>query len=225
MKNKISNLFVYLIILIISISIVINVYFSNYNLENVKSFITSFGFFSPIVLISLVLLQVLFAPIPGQLIGIVSGYLYGPIFGTLYSMIGLTLGTWLVLYLVRIHGRPYVKDKVNNKVFNKFDRLIEKHGLWTLFLIYLLPAFPDDLITYIAGLTKISIRKILIISILGRFPGFLVLNLVGAGIGSDNYYLWSFIGLFVVLSFLYIIYNSKVERLMNTVVEKLNKDG
>ena len=51
-----------------------------------------------------------------------------------------------------------------------------------LFLVLLLPLMPDDLISFIAGLTKIKTLKFVIITITGRLPGFFFLNLVGAGL-------------------------------------------
>jgi uncharacterized membrane protein YdjX (TVP38/TMEM64 family) len=71
----------------------------------------------------------------------------------------------------------------------KFDYLAKTKGPFVLFLIFLLPAFPDDLISFIAGLTNIRIRTLIIISLLGRFPGYLVLSFTGAGVAKAHIHL------------------------------------
>ena len=49
-----------------------------------------------------------------------------------------------------------------------------------------MPAFPDDIISFIAGLTAIRIRDLILISLLGRLPGYIVLNFTGNGITYEN---------------------------------------
>ncbi|MCX5844304.1 MAG: hypothetical protein NT022_11290 [Deltaproteobacteria bacterium] len=59
------------------------------------TFVNSFHPYDEIVFILLQILQVVAAPIPGEITGLIGGYLYGPIPGTIYSTIGLTIGSWL----------------------------------------------------------------------------------------------------------------------------------
>ncbi len=154
--------------------------------ETIRNYILSFGIFAPLVFIFLVMLQVLLAPIPGQVAGLAGGYIFGFALGTLYSMIGLIIGSFIVFVLSRKLGRPFVEKVVDKKTLEKFDTLIIRRGLFFLFLIYLLPALPDDAVSYLAGLTKFKIKTLLIISAVGRLPGFIVLSLIGAGIASQN---------------------------------------
>jgi len=191
------------------------------DMSYVKEFILGFGYLAPFVFILLVILQVLFAPIPGQFIGFVGGFLFGVYLGTLYSMIGLIIGSWLVFVIARKLGRPFVEKIVNGKTLRKFDRVIAKNGKFSLFLIYLLPAFPDDLISYIAGLTKIRMSSLVLISAIGRLPGFIILNMVGAGIASQNSggSIVVFIVLMIISFFIY-WYHEALERLFMKVVRK-----
>lgn len=185
------------------------------NLERLKEFILNFGVFSPLIFIILIILQVLIAPMPGQAAGFASGYLFGTILGTIYSMIGLIIGSYIAFSLSRKFGRPFVEKVVDKKTLNKFDKLCLNKGIFTLFLIYLLPALPDDAICYIAGLTKIRIKHLMIISTIGRFPGFLVLNLVGDGVASYNpkFSILLFTILMIISIFVY-LYRNGIENLM-----------
>src|SRR3989344_7568733 len=192
------------------------------NRDELKSFLLQFKFLAPIVLIIFIALQVLFAPIPGQAAGLTSGFLYGPILGTIYSMIGLMIGSYIAFFLSRKFGRPLVEKFVHANTLKKFDHFSKENGLIALFLIYLLPALPDDAICYIAGLTKIRIRVLMIISTIGRLPGFIVLNLIGAGLASQTsmHSLIIFL-VFMILSIILFFYKDKIEKIMVKQVNAL----
>jgi uncharacterized membrane protein YdjX (TVP38/TMEM64 family) len=192
------------------------------NAEDIREFIRGFGILAPVIFIVIVILQVLLAPIPGQVAGLAGGYTFGIILGTVYSMIGLILGSFIAFSLSRKFGRPFVEKVINKKTLNKYDKIISKKGLPVLFLIYLLPTLPDDAICYIAGLTKIKIRALVIISAIGRFPGFLVLSVVGTGLASKNT-LFSVILFMIMMIVSIIIYlnRNKLENRMIKIIKKL----
>ena len=139
-----------------------NVFFKD--ISSIKEFILSFGIFAPIVAILLTALQILFAPAPGQVFGFATGFIFGAFFGTIYSMLGLILGSFIAFKLGRKFGRPLLERVVSKENLKKFDKLIKKGGLITLFIIYLLPVLPDDAVTYLAGTTKIKIKKLVFVS-------------------------------------------------------------
>jgi uncharacterized membrane protein YdjX (TVP38/TMEM64 family) len=59
--------------------------------------------------------------------------------------------------------------------------------VFVFFLMALLPFFPDDLICFIAGLTKIRIRTLIIITFLGRLPTNIIYAFAGEGIANKNF--------------------------------------
>jgi uncharacterized membrane protein YdjX (TVP38/TMEM64 family) len=70
----------------------------------VSVFVSSFGPFAPLVFMGIQFLQVLFAPIPGELTGFIGGFLFGTGAGFIYSTIGLTLGSWVAFLIARRLG-------------------------------------------------------------------------------------------------------------------------
>lgn len=156
------------------------------NPEQMKELVKAAGIWGPVVFIGIQFLQVLFAPIPGQVAGVIAGALFGPWLGTLYSILGAFFGFTLIFFLSRKLGRPFVERFVDKKYLHKFDYLIEKAGPMVFFLIFLLPGFPDDIICYIAGLSAIPFRTLVVISIAGRLPGYLITSFIGAGIGAAD---------------------------------------
>jgi len=156
------------------------------NPEQVKKMIIEAGAWGPLVYILMQVAQVFIAPIPGQIVGLIGGYLFGVFWGVLYTMIGATIGFTLIFVLTRKLGRPFVERFVNQKALCKFDHLANEKGAMVFFLIFLLPAFPDDIISFIAGLTTIRIRTLVLVSVTGRLPGYLLLCLTGNGLADKK---------------------------------------
>lgn len=189
--------------------------FKDNNLENLVS---EYSTLAPLIFIGLVTAQILIAPVPGQVAAIAGGFLFGALLGTIYGFIGLLLGSWIAFSLSKKLGRPFVELVVPEKHLDKFDYLTEKAGPLTLFAIYLLPFFPDDTICFIAGLTKISIRKFLLVMSVGRLPGFFVLSLLGAGAREGNTLLISIIlGAFALLIIGALFYRKEIEGFLKKI--------
>jgi len=148
--------------------------------DRLSAAIRETGPYGPVVFIGVQVIQTAIAPIPGQITGIVGGAVFGW-WGFVWSMIGSVIGAYLVLRLIRRFGRPLAEKIVSPKLLGRFDFAIQRQGVWTLFLMFLLPIFPDSILCYIAGLTEIPIRTLMVIWIAGRAPSALVNNLLGEG--------------------------------------------
>jgi uncharacterized membrane protein YdjX (TVP38/TMEM64 family) len=166
------------------------------NREEIAQLVRDAKILSPLVYILIYVVQSVLAPIPGQVAGIVGGYIFGW-WGVLWSFIGTAIGFYLVFWLARKFGRPLVEKIVKKESLDKFDFLMHKGGGMIFFVIFLLPVFPDDVIGYIAGLTRIPIRTLLAMAVVGRMPAVVFNNLVGMGVEKENYWL---LGAVVVLS-------------------------
>lgn len=190
--------------------------------EHIREFVSSFGILAPIIFIAIVILQVLLSVIPGQVIGLAGGYLFGIFFGTLYSMIGLVTGSLIVFYISRKLGRTFVERIIKKKTLDRFDKLVKKKGVLILFLIFLLPGLPDDVNCYIAGLTKIKIRTLVIICTIGRFPGALVLSIVGAGLVSNTLFSIIFFAIMMIISLIIYLKRNELEQILFSIAKKIN---
>jgi uncharacterized membrane protein YdjX (TVP38/TMEM64 family) len=183
--------------------------------EKLMQLIQQWGQWAPVVTISLHVLQVLTAPIPGTAIDAVNGLLFGPWIGTLYSMIGLMIGSTLVMVLTRRFGRPLVERFVDRKSIKRIDRLVEKRGSLVIFLIFLLPFLPDDAVCFLAGLTPIPLLELVLLALIGRFPGVFVANLLGSQAKALDLWQW------IAFSFLFILLAGFIWRYRIEIREKI----
>jgi len=182
--------------------------------ERVSAFLASLGPLSFVGFIGLQALQVVAAPIPGEVTGVMGGFLYGPFLGLFLSTIGLTLGSWINFALSKTFGRPFVDRFVSKKTLDKYDYLLHHKGAFLVFVLFLIPGFPKDILCYILGLGHLTTREFLIISTVGRFGGTVLLTLGGTYLRHHQYYRFSFLlGVAVIVIFLSMVYRDKMERL------------
>lgn len=156
------------------------------NRDQLIEAVNKLGIFGPLLYIILQAIQIVVAPIPGQVVGSVGGFLFGG-WGILWTAIGSLIGYYAVIRIARRFGRPLIEKIFKKSVVEKFDFILDGQGTaMVLFAIFLLPGFPDDMVCYLAGLTKLSVKKLMIIIFLGRVPTIVLTNYFGAGIGGDN---------------------------------------
>ena len=156
------------------------------NREEIIEAVQSLGVFGPIVFILIQTLQTVFAPIPGQVTGAVGGYLFGW-WGILWTLTGSVIGYFIVFLLSRHFGRPLLEKFFKKEALEKFDFVTtDKHAAFALFLIFLLPGLPDDMVCYLAGLTTIPIKNLMVLITVGRLPSIVATNYIGAGFGQEN---------------------------------------
>jgi len=161
--------------------------------EAVKNFITSFGMAAPLVFMVIQVLQVIFAPIPGEVTGFIGGYLFGVAKGFLFSSMALTVGSWLNFSIGRFLGRRFIRNWIPVDVLERFDRVLKHQGVIVSFILFIIPGFPKDYLCLFLGLSTIPFKIFMIMAAIGRMPGTLLLSLQGASVFSQNY------GLFVII--------------------------
>ena len=141
---------------------------------------------APVVFVLLQAIQVVFAPIPGQVLGTAGGYLFGSVLGTAYSMLGVTIGSTVVFVASRRYGRPFVARVLTDDALTGVDAFVDAYGAPGLFVAFLLPTFPDDAICLVAGLTPIRFRTFLVLLLVGRTPTFLAAAYAGTALANGR---------------------------------------
>jgi uncharacterized membrane protein YdjX (TVP38/TMEM64 family) len=185
--------------------------------EHVTALVASFGPFAPVVFVGLQILQVLFAPIPGELTGFIGGYLFGIGLGFTFSTIGLTLGSLFAFLVARRLGLPFVRRFVGQELMGKFDYLMEHQGAFFSFIFFLIPGLPKDYFCYLLGLSPMHVLTFFIISTIGRIPGTLLLTLQGQVVRSEDYRgFFVIIGIAFFVIVLTIIYRDRIEGWLKT---------
>jgi len=192
-----------------------------------KHTLREWGVLAPVIFIGLQAFQVIIAPIPGDLTGILGGYLFGEWGGILYSTIGLTMGSLTAFAIGRWLGARYVQKLVSPDIWRKMGFIVEAEGTILCFIVFLLPGLPKDVTCYIFGLSPMPFWVFAVVSTLGRFPTTWVLSAQGARTASGDYLhviLLSAIVLAVALP-LYYYRNRLVEWLRGKRISSAKRSG
>lgn len=133
-------------------------------------------------------LQVVFAVIPGGPFEIAAGYIFGVLPGTLLCDATMTIASTIVFLLVRKFGMAFVELFISRRQIESVHFLHDNRRLQPiLFLLFLIPGTPKDVITYLAGLTSLPLGSWIFICFVGRFPAVLLTALGGSALGSAKY--------------------------------------
>ncbi|ABK18078.1 TVP38/TMEM64 family protein [Syntrophobacter fumaroxidans] len=182
--------------------------------QSMASFLDSLGSWGFLGFISLQALQVVVAPIPGEVTGLLGGYLYGPLVGIVLSTVGLTVGSFTAFALSRALGRPFAEKFVPRPAINRFDYLLKHRGLFLVFLLFLIPGIPKDYLCYILGLGQITTTEFLFVGTIGRFFGTILLSLGGNFLRLEQYSRFSILVAAALLAILAaMLCKDKLERL------------
>ena len=155
--------------------------------QYMKDKLVEWGPAAPIIFIVIQSLQVVMAPIPGEVTGILGGFVFGQWMGLIYSTIGLTAGSLMAFALGRWLGDAYVRNLVSEETWNKLGFIVEAEGTILCFIIYLIPGLPKDIVCYLFGLSPMPFWVFAVVSSLGRIPGTLVLSAQGAKTATGHY--------------------------------------
>lgn len=156
-----------------------------------KEKVSSSGILGLLMLFALQVAQIFLIIIPGEPIEILAGMCYGQIWGTVFIMVSAGIISTIIFSLVKKYGKRFVynfcdKEKVakieNSKLFknpNKIEMI--------MFILFLLPGTPKDLLAYIAGLLPINPVKFVLISVFARFPSVISSTLAGANLAVGDW--------------------------------------
>ncbi len=190
------------------------------------NFLKSLGPLSFIGFVLLQAAQVVIAPIPGEVTGLLGGILYGTKIGIALSTIGLTIGSWVAFSLSKLFGRPLIEKFIRKETIERYDYLLHHKGAFLVFLLFLIPGFPKDSFCYILGLGHLSTKEFLVISTTGRFLGISLLTLGGSYIQHRQYYrLFVVLGVTIVIIFLSMVYRDKLEHIFKRFHRHIEEKG
>jgi uncharacterized membrane protein YdjX (TVP38/TMEM64 family) len=158
------------------------------NPVRLQLFIASFGPYAKVVFVVVQALQVVLAPVPGEVTGFVGGYLFGGIIGAICSTIGLMVGSSLAFGIAKRLGIKFVEKIVKKEYIDKFNFFITHKGLYISFVLFLIPGFPKDSLCYLLGLTHMRFLDFFLINLIGRLPGTLMLTFQGSAVKNENYF-------------------------------------
>ena len=167
-----------------------------------QQFISDFGIKGILIMVFLQILQVFIAFIPGEIIELLAGFIYGTWGGLIICLIGNAIGSFLIYATVKFFANKYtikLQDKFKTYSFLNNKKKVALY----LFVIYLIPGLPKDIITYLIPFLPITFHIFIITTSIARIPSIISSTYSSKSILDNNYTIA--IILFVIFSILAII--------------------
>ena len=160
------------------------------NKESFRLWIDAQGPWKYLIMVGIMTAQIIVALVPGAPVEMAAGYAFGLWGGVGLCLIGTAIGNAIVILLTRVFGmrmvRLFMDDDKILALTQKLTREQKRMDLM-VFLLFLIPGTPKDLMTYVAGLLPIPLARYLILTSLARIPSMIGNALGGSMLGRQNY--------------------------------------
>ena len=170
--------------------------------EKLSSLLRDLGVIGPFALMGLMTLAVVVSPIPSLPIDLAAGVAYGPFWGAVYVLIGAELGAIISFLIGRALGRDLLNRWLRRDI-TFCEQCSDHHLVGLMVVARLVPIFSFDIVSYGAGLTKMSLKAFALATFVGMIPPTFALTYLGSAVVTVQ---WPLIlaGGLLVLSFLFL---------------------
>ncbi|ARI78868.1 TVP38/TMEM64 family protein [Halobacillus mangrovi] len=182
--------------------------------DNIRTYILSFGIYGPLIFMAIYAIGPIVA-FPTSVLSLAAAFAYGIWPGMLYIVIGATAAGVTGYMMGRFFGDSVVKFQESKWAEKIYYRMKDK-GFHYVFILRLIPIVGFDILSYLAGMTRVKIGPFVGATVLGMLPGTFAYSLVGTSLASGNRTLiliaLSVFALLLVMTFLF---RNKVRRWLN----------
>lgn len=190
-------------------------------MEKAKTWLDDIGPLRVPAMVLLHYLSVVVAIIPGEPFEFMMGFMFGTFGGLILSLIAVMLASATIYCCVNKFGMKYVNKFVNSKKFKSWSFLndpVKRDSL--LFIVFLIPGTPKDLLSYFAPFTKIKLKNFLFITTVARIPSIVSSTYMGDKLQNGNFTTSLIVFcLIAVIGLLGILINDKILEAKNKKTE------
>lgn len=134
-----------------------------------KNYIYNLDFVGILIILLIQILQIFVAFIPGEIVELLAGFLYGTWYGLLICLVGNVIGSFLIYVTIKTFAKKHTsrfQEKLKHYSFLNNKKKISFY----LFMIYLIPGVPKDIITYLVPFLPINFISFIIVTSIARIP-------------------------------------------------------
>lgn len=143
------------------------------------------GVLGPLLVIGLMVLAIVFNPLPSAPIALAAGAVYGHVAGTIYIVVGAEIGAIIAFMIARFAGHELARKYLGDNL--SLGRFGSQNAMTTIvFVSRLIPFMSFDLVSYTAGLTVIKVWRFALATLLGLMPVSFILAHMGSEIVESS---------------------------------------
>lgn len=183
--------------------------------------VRSKGLWGIVVFLSLQVVQVVVAVLPGEPVELMAGALFGPVGGLAICLLGILLGSGFIYAAMKLLGAQAAPAQALQKY--RFLQTPERCRQ-ALYLLFFLPGTPKDMLTYAGPFLPVPAREFFFISTLARIPSVLTSTVAGASLAEGH--IWLPAVIFVMTGaagLLCIHYEDRIHRWLHQKAQRLHQ--
>jgi len=149
------------------------------DIEVVRDYILSYGAWAPVISAALMVLQALLAFLPSFVLAFANGLAFGAFWGGMLSLSSATLAAAISFGIAHALGRAPMEAMLGKRSLGAADVWFARYGVYAVLIARLIPVVSFDVISYAAGLTRMSFPRFLLATIVGMAPATFVYSFLG----------------------------------------------
>lgn len=155
--------------------------------ESFKQWLDTYKGLSGAVFVFIRAFQTVIKIIPAEPLEIAAGYAFGTWGGLALCSLGTFLGSLVIMVLSKRLGGKFISAFINEEQLENISLINnKKHRRLFLFLFYLIPSTPKDIMTYAAGSLQMNMAEFFLITSIARIPSILTSTVCGAQLEQNN---------------------------------------
>ncbi|GAB2780975.1 hypothetical protein GCM10027275_25680 [Rhabdobacter roseus] len=145
----------------------------------IADWIGGFGFWAPLLLLALFLVQMLAFVIPSWLLILVCILAYGPWWGSGLALLGILFASTVAYVLGHSLSKDVLVRMLGKSKEKKMEQYLDHYGLGLVVVVRLAPFLSNDTVSFVAGLVAMSYVRFLLATAVGITPLIALLAYLG----------------------------------------------
>ncbi len=158
--------------------------------EELVAVLRTFGGWTPLISILLMIIQSVLTLLPGSVIAAANGALYGVWWGGLLSWTGGMAGGLATYAIGYWSGNLLRRHWKTTALWKQLTAVGSRRGFWIVLIARITPIVSLDFIGYLAGIARMPLRVYLLANAIGILPGMLAYTLIGNELGKGRILSW-----------------------------------
>ena len=188
--------------------------------ERIQRWVSTFGFFGPIVIVVGMMLQMFLFVIPNVLLMMIAIVSYGPVWGAVISFVGVFAASSFGYYIGGKLSKVTLSKFVSIEHQRKIAQFIQDYGVGTI-MITRLCSFSNDALSFVAGMLKMEYRKYIVSTLIGITPLIVLLAIFGKNEKIEWGLIWITLASVIMLVVYIVIDKRRKKRMRARTVGKV----
>lgn len=193
------------------------------NSRELADWLRSFGPWAVIISIVVMIIQTIATPVPLFLVAGANGFIFGVVWGIVITLVGALLGATVAFYLARLIARDYFSRRLA-RYLPHVDEMSKNSGAKVIFLARLVPILPSSIVSYAAGLSKVSFFSFFLASVLGKLPEIIIYTILGHSLERAEGLITKVTLAIILVSLIFFSLHSKRSSMLNKKCDCGKKD-